>query len=225
MQVLILVEGQAEEAFIKNCLAPYLSAFKIYIKPVVVSTKRVLSGIKTTGGLNKGNLTRFLSDLNSMVNSVPPGGLVTTLVDYYALPENFPGYERLQPGMQAYEKADILQQALHDHINPKRSFLPYIQMYEFEAFLFAHPAGFESYLDRKEGNVDGLLHVIQSFDNPELINDKKETSPSHRIIAHYPSYRKVFLGNMMILEIGIETIIQKCPRFKAWIDKIIAFKS
>jgi hypothetical protein len=35
------------------------------------------------------------------------------------------------------------------------------------------------------------------------------------------NYEKVFDGNMIALEIGIATILEKCPRFKQWVDILI----
>jgi hypothetical protein len=69
-----------------------------------------------------------------------------------------------------------------------------------------------------------LVSVIASYNNPELINSKKETSPSHRILRYNPTYIKPLIGNMMLLEIGIEKILVKCPRFNYWVQSILARK-
>lgn len=224
MIVYVLVEGQSEETFIKNCLYPYLLQFGIYAIPVVVSTKRILSGLKTTGGLTNGNLKRFLSDLRSLLHSVPPNGIVTTLIDFYAIPTDFPGYEHLESIMSGEQKAEMLQQSLYAEFDGNNSLLPYIQMYEFEALLFCHPSGFENNIDPTIGNVSALIQIINDYENPEKINNKKETSPSHRILKHYPTYKKNLMGNIMLLDIGIDQILLKCPRFKVWIDSIVQRK-
>jgi Domain of unknown function (DUF4276) len=224
MTVLVLVEGPTEEAFVKNCLSPYLIQRGIYIQPIVVTTKRVLSGLKTTGGLSNGNLKKFLDDLTRMINSTPAGGVVTTLVDFYALPSNFPGVETLLPTMTIFEKISHLENALGAHFNKPQHFIPYIQMHEFEAYLFSSSSGFEEYIDPAFGNVAALKAIVAQYDNPELINGNKATSPSHRILELYPAYNKPFEGNMMLIEIGIDVIIDRCPRFKAWIESIISRK-
>lgn len=36
------------------------------------------------------------------------------------------------------------------------------------------------------------------------------------------SYEKVFEGNMIALEVGITTMLEKCPRFKNWVEQLIA---
>jgi hypothetical protein len=35
------------------------------------------------------------------------------------------------------------------------------------------------------------------------------------------TYDKVFEGNLIALEIGIHTILEKCPRFRAWVEKLM----
>ena len=50
-RVLILVEGQTEEQFIKTVLAPYLWQYQVIMIPTVITTKRVLSGSDHKGGL------------------------------------------------------------------------------------------------------------------------------------------------------------------------------
>lgn len=224
MQVLVLVEGQTEEAFIKNCLGPYLYKFDIIITPIVVNTKVALSGLKTVGGLTNGNLYRFISELKKLLNSIPADGLVTTLIDYYAIPTNFPGYNTIDFQFSSGDKVQHLETSLHQHLGEHKSFIPYLQMHELEALLFSDPAGFESYIDPSEGNLPQLIGIIDQFENPELINNNKETSPSHRILTHYPGYNKPLVGNMMLLQIGIEQILSKCPRFRGWVRAIIARK-
>jgi hypothetical protein len=224
MTVYVLVEGQTEESFVKNSLKFYLQQYGIYIIPIVVSTKRVLSGTKTVGGLSNGNLSRFLDELNRLLHSLPEGGIVTTFIDYYALPANFPGVENLDDALNKDQKVEIIQESLHAYYQGHRSLIPYVQMHEFESLLFSHPRGFQEYLDPAKGDVNALLSIIDQYENPEDINNRKETSPSHRLLAHYPDYNKHLLGNMIALEIGIDHILSKCPRFKNWIETIISKK-
>ena len=41
------------------------------------------------------------------------------------------------------------------------------------------------------------------------------------LLAIKEDYDKVLEGNLIALEVGINDILSKCPRFKAWIDKLI----
>ena len=63
--------------------------------------------------------------------------------------------------------------------------------------------------------------IIDSFENPEEINSGRDTAPSKRLIRIIPEYDKVLYGNILALEIGLQCILDKCPRFKAWIELLV----
>jgi hypothetical protein len=44
--ILVLVEGQTEETFVREVLRQHLASLDLYVTPVVVATKRVKSGLK-----------------------------------------------------------------------------------------------------------------------------------------------------------------------------------
>ncbi len=60
--------------------------------------------------------------------------------------------------------------------------------------------------------------------NIEDINNSKETAPSKRMIKFFDNYDetfdKVFYGYSIIEEIGLDRVIEQCPRFSQWIQKI-----
>ena len=51
-KVLVLVEGQTEEKFIKEVLAPSLSARRIWLIPTIIVTKRTGSSPAHKGGIS-----------------------------------------------------------------------------------------------------------------------------------------------------------------------------
>ncbi|MDN5201845.1 DUF4276 family protein [Fulvivirgaceae bacterium BMA10] len=224
MQLNILVEGQTEEMFVKEILAPYLQVRGIYATPIIVSTKIMRDGIKFRGGLTNGNFNQFIGDLKKLINSTP-NGMVSTFLDYYGLPSVFPNYSDRVEFAEPLKRVKFLENSLKEYLSSPKNFLPYIQLHEFEAFLFAHPKGFEQNLERNEANLDGLKEIINSHQNPEDINEGTDTSPSKRILSHYPGYDKVLEGNMMLNDIGLETLLEKCPHFNEWITNVIHFKS
>jgi len=67
-----------------------------------------------------------------------------------------------------------------------------------------------------------IKQVIEQFPNPEEINSHPKTAPSKRLLEIIPDYQKVIDGNTIAMEIGIETLLQKCPRFRAWIESLIS---
>ena len=65
-----------------------------------------------------------------------------------------------------------------------------------------------------------IKQIIDSFPNPEMINDGPNTAPSKRLINLIPRYRKVYHGSEIASENGIQSILDKCPRFSNWIENI-----
>src|SRR5262245_35382193 len=88
-RALILVEGQTEERFVKDTLAPHLAAFDLYITPTLLTTKVVKSGPNFKGGVT--SFAKFEGDLRRLLGGAGQGTLVTTMLDYYRLPDDFPG--------------------------------------------------------------------------------------------------------------------------------------
>ncbi len=56
--------------------------------------------------------------------------------------------------------------------------------------------------------------------NPELINDKRDTSPSHRILSLIPEYQKVSSGSLLADLISIDILRAKCKHFNDWLTKL-----
>ena len=87
-RVLILVEGQTEETFVRDLLTPHLTALGVYPTPVLVETKRAASGLKYKGGVS--NYRKIKRDAQRLLND---SGVVvvTTMLDFCGLPHDFPG--------------------------------------------------------------------------------------------------------------------------------------
>ena len=116
---------------------------------------------------------------------------------------------------------ELIEKGCYDDINDKR-FLPYIQLHEFEGLLFSAPNGFNVlFPNLQKANKTELLETIEQFPNPEMINDRPEFAPSKRLTRLIPNYNKPLYGNMIALENGFSSIMQKCPRFKKWIETLI----
>lgn len=219
MIINILVEGQTEELFIKDILAPYLLDKGIFMTPTIINTKIVKDGANFKGGLSNRNYGKFINDIKRLINSTPHG-FVTTFIDYYALPTKFPNFEDRLTFNTSIAQVEFIEKKLSEYINSE-NFIPYIQIHEFEAFLFTEKSGFENNIEPSDGNISNLIQIINDYNNPEDINQGQATAPSKRIEANYKSYQKMLEANMMILDIGLEIIIDKCPHFKSWIDLLI----
>ena len=65
-----------------------------------------------------------------------------------------------------------------------------------------------------------LKQTAATFDNPEVINNSRETSPSHRLERIVRGYDKVVYGNYLAESIGLNKIRERCPRFNHWIESL-----
>ena len=62
----------------------------------------------------------------------------TTMFDLYRLPDDFPGYEQSKSISDPYLRVMFIERELAKDIDDYR-FIPYIQLHEFEALIFADP--------------------------------------------------------------------------------------
>ena len=85
---LILVEVQTEERFVKDIVAPFFAPKRLFVIPTLLVTKRVKSGPNFKGGVT--SFANFERELRLLLND-SDAACVTTLLDYYGLPEDFPG--------------------------------------------------------------------------------------------------------------------------------------
>lgn len=210
-RLFIVVEGQTEEAFIKELVSPYFMQNEIYdIRPVLIQTSKGHKG----GFVNYEHLK---NDLFRLLKSQGQDVIVTTFVDFFRCPK-LPNQNDIYMLPSHLQKVEAMEKSISDDINDWR-FIPYIQLHEFEALLFSAANGFEMYFEDQISRE--IQSIIDAFDNPEEINSSPETAPSKRLIRIIPDYDKVIYGNMIALEIGLPTILSKCPRFRGWIDSLI----
>lgn len=209
----VLVEGQTEEEFFKENLIPYFAEREIFeVRPIKISTK---VGFK--GGFVKYDHLRRDAEIYLKQRQV---SIISTFVDYFRIPKNLPDYDKCQSIHNVEDRIKCLEDAMKNDIGNDR-FIPYIQKHEFEALLFSSNHGFEYSFEAKEAKE--TAKIVNTYSNPEEINDQPTTSPSNRLKNIRPTYNKVLEGNTIALEVGIENILEKCPRFRNWIETLIEF--
>jgi hypothetical protein len=212
-KVLIYVEGQTEETFVRDVLAPHLVGRDVWLIPVLARTKRTSDGRTFKGGIVsytqvRGDLAKLLGDTSAT--------LVTTMLDYYGLPGDFPGKRSLSE-RDAYQKVTSLEDAFRRDIDHPR-FLPFLTLHEFEALLFAQPEQIVQMFP-DAGQVDRLLQEVSGL-APEEIDEGQDTHPAARIGRYLPGYRKRLHGPMIAGRIGLETIRARCIHFRQWMAKL-----
>ncbi|MDR1897136.1 MAG: DUF4276 family protein [Prevotellaceae bacterium] len=214
-RVIIICEGQTEQEFCNKTLSPYFSTKQIFIQPPLIK--------KSNGGIVKWN------ELKKQIENhlrQDPTTFVSTLIDYYGIYQKyqFPEWDASLDITDKNERLDFLEQKMNDDINPRLNsrFIPYMQLHEFEGLLFSDINIFQQQLLENEIIDNQLLQeTFRTFsDNPEMINDSPQTAPSKRLGKIISGYNKIVYGNILAETIGLQNIINKCPRFGAWIHKI-----
>lgn len=214
-RMIALVEGETEETFVNEVLRSHLSSYG-YDE---ISARRMgfspLRGGVVPWSAARNDILRHLKQDRDW--------LVTTMVDYYALPKSWPGrsaannlpFVSRAPSIEASVHADIAtgMGRNFDH----RRFLPFIVMHEFEGLLFSDCTRFAMGIGRPELATD-FQAIRDNFTTPEEINDSPATAPSKRVKALVPGYTKPLFGTLASLEIGLLTMRAECPHFRSWID-------
>lgn len=214
-RLVFIVEGETEEAFVNTILRPYFQGCGLYNPVQCFKIKH------TQGGMHKYSYVR-----NDVLNTIYEHDvIVTTMFDLYALPHSFPGYEESQTIEDHLKRVMFLETKMKEdlELNQNRQFynyIPYIQLHEFEALVFSSANGFEALFEDNEMNYKGIRDVIETFPNPEDINDSPETAPSKRMQKLIQGYNKVAYGISLIEYTGIDIILRKCPHFREWIEKL-----
>ena len=212
-RVLVLVEGDTEISFVDYILCPEFVTKGVFLTSTLFRKRH-------KGSFGYQNCQKRI--LNSIKEN--SSSYVTTFVDYYKLPHDWPGRKDADSCVGYLEKASIVEDELlkdivvqmGDSWNPAR-FIPYIQMHEFEALLFSDT----SILAAGDSKVSKHLEkVLKSFSCPEEINDNYDTCPSRRIEQHVTNYVKTVDGILAAQKIGLAKMRKECPHFNEWITKL-----
>jgi len=214
-RIIFIVEGDTEKEFIDKVLSPYL-----YTKGIFAID---CFKIKHT----RGGLTKYQHLRTDIINCIFESNvIVTTMIDYYALPKDFPKYEVSKSIVNKIDRITFLEQSIVNDITEYKghsfnNLMPYIQLHEFEALVFASYKSIKHLYTDVDVNFSELDQVIIQYPNPEDINDSSESAPSKRLKQLIKGYNKIVDGIIIIEENGIENILNQCPRFKTWVELLI----
>lgn len=190
----ISVEGATEREFVNRVLRPHLLGFG-WVQVV---------GVDLGGNVS---LDKIAAELPRLL-----GGFdhVSTLYDFY-------GFKN-RDGMTV----QTLEAAVAQRFNAARQarLTPYVQMYEFEALLFAAPEQTHATLGGPVAQLQALQLAVAEAGSPEAVNDSPQTSPSHRLKALFPKFDKKLHGPEIIACAGLAGIRAQCARFDAWVGRL-----
>ena len=218
-RVCIVCEGQTEETFVRDVLAPAFYHLNLNLIPEMVETSPGHKG----GALKYDRVKRHLR--NTLRQSSAP--VVTTLFDLYRLDSDFPSFAASQAQPDLSRRLNVLKQALHADVvaeagcQPER-FIPYIQPYEFEALLFSDVPTLTRIEPGWQSATAALAAARAVAESPEHINDRPETKPAAHLERELnnPSYRKRRHGPIAAQKIGLAKIEAECAFFAAWLAQI-----
>jgi len=218
-RLLVHVEGQTEESFVNEILTDHLTRIGYgNVGARLLGNPRLRS---RRGGIRDWQVVK--SDILRHLKQ-DHGAIATTMVDYYALPNNWPGRNQSKTFPSSNEKAQHVEAAISADIcqelgsgfDPRR-FVPLVMMHEFEALLFSEPMQFASSIGREDLKAP-FSEIRQSFVSPEDINDSATTAPSKRVSELFPGYQKPLFGIIAALDIGLARMRDQCPHFGSWLD-------
>ncbi len=217
-RILVLAEGQTEETFVRDVLGPYFALKGIFLIAKLATTKRVKKGPDFKGGIVSYGKVRY--DLMNLLKDTDVV-CVTTMIDYYGLPSDFPGYH--STSKRGIERVKFLEQKFKEDIGDGR-FIPNFEVHEFEAMLFVDPGETAGAL-LDTGKEKKLAEIKGKFETPEDINDNPQTAPSKRLSDIFPGYQKKIYGPLVTQRIGLARIRGECLHFNEWLTKLEIFES
>jgi hypothetical protein len=217
----LFAEGQTELTFADTVLKPHLANLGVFLHPAVL-----IAHAKKKGKVHRGGGRKYLPMKNDMVRFLAQekAGDVffTTMIDLYAIHPEFPGLDGAEKLRHLpHKRVEFLEEVFGTDIGDQR-FIPYIQLHEYEAYLFSDPTWFAYFYDHHEKEIAALKAIADGHATPELINDGQHSAPSKRISAHLPDYEdaKPAVGPQVAELIGLEVIRAKCPHFNAWLSRL-----
>ena len=220
-RLLVHVEGQTEERFVNAVLAPHLhSVGYTSVGARLLGNARQRNrrgGIRAWDAVRTDILKHLAED---------QAALATTMVDYYGLPDTWPGRSDSKRESTTSARAATIERGLLEDISdsvPGGSesgrFVPYVVMHEFEGLLFSDPNRFAQGINRSDLSPE-FQRIRGAFSTPEEINDLADTAPSKRVGSLHGGYQKPLMGVLAAEAVGLDTIRRECPLFDNWIKRL-----
>jgi hypothetical protein len=217
IRLYLTVEGETELKFAKETLFSHLAKFEVEVRPRMVLTNRKLG--KRGGALNFQRLKRDTTHL--MKEDAHREARFSTMIDMYALPADYPGWKEAEKKSKPADRVLELETALAAELDDSR-FIPFLQLHEFEAFLYCDLKQMQSRIEDSDKAIGDLQKEVADFSCPEDIDEGETTAPSKRLIKHLPRYEnlKVRVAAPAAGAIGLQVLREKCPHFGQWLTRL-----
>lgn len=220
-RLLVIAEGDTEQAFVSHVLAGHLGAFGLLVSAEKIRKPGEKGGFTSYARLRSHVCARLRGDA---------GLHVSTMIDLYGPLERggFPGFEDAPATSNPFARVRHLEEAFRQDIlreeGDGRRFIPYLQLHEFEALVLADPDKLDwLYIeDRHALAIAELRELVSGYASPELINEGAETAPSKRIARLLPEYDKVAAASEVVQKVGVTKLKERCPHFREWVERLEA---
>lgn len=217
----IICEGKTEVDFVNKILWDNLGYDKYRLEPKTIIT----NADKKAGKIYKGGVSNFAKidrDIKRVLHSIKNADTyITTMFDYYGLPDDFPGMVQSKSITDIYQRIEKIEDALGSCYKCSQ-FIPYIQLHEFETLIFSDIESLKKvFFDECDSIGWQLLYdAVSEFKNVELINNDINSAPSKRLKQCIKSYDKVYSGIQALQSTDFKLIRQQCRHFNEWITQL-----
>lgn len=219
VEVVAIVEGETEQTFVRDQLAPHLMLMGTNIWAVLPGRNRKKGGVK-----------KWQAAKDDILRTLKEGRYCTTMFDFFGMPNDWPG--RSAAGRLPWDqRASHVEKCISDDIvaasgiNPEQ-LISYVQLHEFEALAFADvqalaavTAPLSRFVDESQLSAR-YQEILASCGQPEAINDGDETFPSRRIMKLVPAYQKRSTGPIITQRVGISVLRERCKHFGDWLGRL-----
>ncbi|MEX1229081.1 MAG: DUF4276 family protein [Planctomycetaceae bacterium] len=218
--LVVIVEGETEQTFVRLQLAAHLALHNLNVWPVLPGRHR------NHGGVKKWQVAR-----EDIIRTLREGRYCSTMFDYYRMPHDWPGRANSAalPWSKRAEHVELqigyeISSAMGDRFRPE-FFIPYVQLHEFEALLFADVEQLIKVVSplSKHSAIylrNQFTNILAEAGHPEAIDDGYETCPSRRISKIVPAYKKRAQGPIIADKIGIDGLRSQCTHFGEWLTRL-----
>jgi hypothetical protein len=220
VRLYLFAEGQTEQTFADTLLKPHLANFDVFMDRVML-----VAHARKKGKVHRGGGRKYLPMRNDILRFLKQesgnGVFFTTMIDLYALRQDFPGRDEAESlRHDPVKRVAFLESQWSQDIGDRR-FIPFIQLHEYEAYLFTDISQLD-FFGVSAKAIDKLKAVADSLASPELIDDEPHRAPSKRIIAEFPDYddAKATIGPLAAELIGLQQIRSRCPHFDEWLSRL-----
>lgn len=206
ISICFVVEGYAEERFVKVALLRYLQNKTGQSINIIVQN------------LNGGILYSKLIDM--LINTSPQYDYVVTLIDLVGLNSaKLDGYSTIMANanLSSQDKAVQVEQLITLSTIKRKNIISYVQPHEFEALCFADIDALAKSDPLLAKNKTDIENVLRRYDDkPEVIN----TVPSRYPAKQLEKYGYTKGATNFALYCDVDKIRSKCLHFDQWIIKL-----